>query len=561
MFCPAVTVCSRTAEAANVEQQSERSPSENKERAYVAASRRGDRSIEARVESAKAASKIHFERTGKRLKISEEIVRKEEMYEEEDDHLPMAYRNVAFRQDIPQKFRDYSVIHMGMRQFGGSDSDAVDAMVKQDNEARVNSLFAAAFPGMSGFQQPRRQTDASMPEMSPTPFQPSDFISNEWHSNSAISPASVLPTVQSPGMAPFLPEMQRGVSHSPHGMVRTPSHESMTMHRHGSTSSVRSAASMERQGSGASTTLSRGASAWPPVSPCSADYEGFFGGPHSATTPIAPSHGMPSQLRSMSVPFPNEPRGSRRRREDEGTSALPSPSYGLSIVSPNQAVPPAKRNRSDAGLASARSNRTPSTATPFPFSREMPGNVQGMILQSPSIDYQLASSAAQQQALAHGRFQQGLVHQHGTQAVPRLRPPPRKGKGPSHGQTETPTQPRPRTGSSESDMSLAETPQLEELSREVKAEAIKKQATMPGSPTASPAEVAPTVENQAEQDEPFVFNGSMGGVLDPFDSQSDANCFSEFNFTADGNMSDWNMDGSSFNFDDLLQFPASQPEE
>lgn len=70
----------------------ERSHSENQERAYIAASRRADRSIEARVQSARNASEIHKKRTGKAFRITEEIVMKEEMYEEEDDDFPRSYR-------------------------------------------------------------------------------------------------------------------------------------------------------------------------------------------------------------------------------------------------------------------------------------------------------------------------------------------------------------------------------------------------------------------------------------------------------------------------------------
>jgi hypothetical protein len=67
--------------------QTERTHEENQERAYIAASRRSDRSIEARVQSARAASELHRKRTGKGFKITEDIVIKEEMYEEEDDDI------------------------------------------------------------------------------------------------------------------------------------------------------------------------------------------------------------------------------------------------------------------------------------------------------------------------------------------------------------------------------------------------------------------------------------------------------------------------------------------
>ncbi|CAG8463750.1 834_t:CDS:2 [Funneliformis caledonium] len=62
----------------------ERTHEENQERAYIAASHRGDRSMEARIESARKASEIHKKRTGKALRITPEDVRNEEMYQEID---------------------------------------------------------------------------------------------------------------------------------------------------------------------------------------------------------------------------------------------------------------------------------------------------------------------------------------------------------------------------------------------------------------------------------------------------------------------------------------------
>ncbi|KAK6352807.1 hypothetical protein TWF696_004810 [Orbilia brochopaga] len=61
------------------------------ERAYVAASRRGDRSIEARIESARRASEIHKRRTGRALKVTEADVLEADVYEEEEDELPLSY--------------------------------------------------------------------------------------------------------------------------------------------------------------------------------------------------------------------------------------------------------------------------------------------------------------------------------------------------------------------------------------------------------------------------------------------------------------------------------------
>ena len=64
-------------------------------RAYIAASRRSDRSLEARIESARRASEIHKKRTGRALRITEQDVVNEEMYEEEDNDLPTQYRRLT----------------------------------------------------------------------------------------------------------------------------------------------------------------------------------------------------------------------------------------------------------------------------------------------------------------------------------------------------------------------------------------------------------------------------------------------------------------------------------
>ncbi|KAG5956613.1 hypothetical protein E4U58_006492 [Claviceps cyperi] len=68
--------------------QQPRSRDENQERAFIAASRRTDRSLEARVQSAQKASDLHQKRTGKALRITEQIVFNDETYEEEDSWIP-----------------------------------------------------------------------------------------------------------------------------------------------------------------------------------------------------------------------------------------------------------------------------------------------------------------------------------------------------------------------------------------------------------------------------------------------------------------------------------------
>lgn len=144
--------------------QSERTASENKERAYIAASRRSDRSLEARVQSAFAASQIHKDRTGKALKVTEEIVLKEEMYEEEDD-LPARYQALMNSPlfALNPRASAYAITQMGMR-------DVVAARFSNEDPSRldeVNRQFAQVFPG---FGMPLQQTPLcdARPVHSPT---------------------------------------------------------------------------------------------------------------------------------------------------------------------------------------------------------------------------------------------------------------------------------------------------------------------------------------------------------------------------------------------------------
>lgn len=120
--------------------KSERSHEENQERAYIAASRRSDRSLEARVASARLASEIHKKRTGKGFKITEEIVSKEEMYEEEDDDIPLGIRGSlgilhTSSAHLNARMDAYVAKHMGMAQMA--------------RELEIGQQFEQHFPGFS----------------------------------------------------------------------------------------------------------------------------------------------------------------------------------------------------------------------------------------------------------------------------------------------------------------------------------------------------------------------------------------------------------------------------
>ncbi|PVH90994.1 hypothetical protein DM02DRAFT_546703 [Periconia macrospinosa] len=100
--------------------KTERTHEENQERAYIAASRRSDRSLEARIESARRASEIHKKRTGRGLRVTEQDVVNEEMYEEEDDDLPTQYQRLNAHLQTSswifnRKLHDYIATQHGVR--------------------------------------------------------------------------------------------------------------------------------------------------------------------------------------------------------------------------------------------------------------------------------------------------------------------------------------------------------------------------------------------------------------------------------------------------------------
>ncbi|EGX91973.1 hypothetical protein CCM_06133 [Cordyceps militaris CM01] len=143
--------------------KTERSHEENQERAYIAASRRTDRSLEARVQSARMASEIHKKRTGKTFRITEEIVLNEEMYEEEDDDLPRSYRVLSSGrlQSSTSDTNNRAEVYLSSRV-------ALSTMLARTNDEwrqnDVNQRFAALFPQHATFDTPRPAST-----MSPSP--------------------------------------------------------------------------------------------------------------------------------------------------------------------------------------------------------------------------------------------------------------------------------------------------------------------------------------------------------------------------------------------------------
>lgn len=145
-------------------QKTERSHEENQERAYIAASRRADRSLEARVQSAKMASDIHRKRTGRGLKVSEEIVLREEMYEEVEDDMPRPYRYLASHLQT-------SSPELNNRVSAYIASQTAMATIAKYNE--INKMFSEAFPQAASYSQPTQNSHYMSPAIDRRPSSPS----------------------------------------------------------------------------------------------------------------------------------------------------------------------------------------------------------------------------------------------------------------------------------------------------------------------------------------------------------------------------------------------------
>lgn len=180
--------------------QSERSHEENQERAYIAASRRTDRSLEARIQSARMASEIHKKRTGKSLRITESIVENEEMYEEEDGDLPR-FAVLGLRGQMSATNPQH-----------GNTATMSDLLASSDQNWRqneVNQMFDQMFPHAHEHARRLSYQQSPPPSLShqspPPPFLPqSAEFAPQW------TYADLLPLQQVP--SPMLPAMPPNVS-------------------------------------------------------------------------------------------------------------------------------------------------------------------------------------------------------------------------------------------------------------------------------------------------------------------------------------------------------------
>jgi hypothetical protein len=158
------------------------------------------------------ASEIHKKRTGKGFRISEEIVRKEEMYEEEDE-FPRSYRVLAAHMptdstEMNSRVEAYMTGRLAMSAY----MSKINENWKENN---INQLFAASFPNAAQqaqqisqrMSQPNTYQDVAQgpqrtaqPSLSPN-FQSVNYEAGGRHE----SLSSVSPTDSNPNETPMSP--------------------------------------------------------------------------------------------------------------------------------------------------------------------------------------------------------------------------------------------------------------------------------------------------------------------------------------------------------------------
>lgn len=165
------------------------------------------------------ASEIHKKRTGKSFRITEEIVLKEEMYEEEDDEFPRSYRLLGPHMqtgsaEMNSRLEAFLTNKIAMSQYVARGGE------RWEKENEINKLFAASFPNLDAqakafshsftnpsYQQPTEEPSKSIGSVPQSPIsptspnfqqqqQPASFqrhSSNGTDASAALSPPTLSP--------------------------------------------------------------------------------------------------------------------------------------------------------------------------------------------------------------------------------------------------------------------------------------------------------------------------------------------------------------------------------
>ena len=202
--------------------------------AYIAASRRSDRSLEARVESARRASEIHKRRTGRSLRVTEQDVVNEEMYEEDDD-LPMQYRRLTAHlqtgsADFNRRLSAYLTNHVAMR--SALDQAITNSYAQQYPNAPQFAHNQTMYPSPFVAQPMPQQQPSHYGQPYPSPgtpaYRPSHNVrgmstpnGTPQYSPSLKAPSPMQQAIQMDHRVTSA-SSNKSTSHSPHGTPPTP---------------------------------------------------------------------------------------------------------------------------------------------------------------------------------------------------------------------------------------------------------------------------------------------------------------------------------------------------
>jgi hypothetical protein len=150
--------------------------------------------LEARIESARRASEIHKKRTGRALRVTEQDVINEEMYEEEDDDLPTQYQRLNAHLHTTsvmfnKKLHDYIATQHGVRnmfmsqyqnpsfqQYGGQFPPQGNGFAQTNNWLNPTTMPPQQFSQ----QTPQSFTQQSQPSQV-NPAQPQGVRASPYH--------------------------------------------------------------------------------------------------------------------------------------------------------------------------------------------------------------------------------------------------------------------------------------------------------------------------------------------------------------------------------------------
>jgi hypothetical protein len=124
------------------------------------------------VESARRASEIHKKRTGRSLRVREEDVINEEMYEEEDDDLPLQYRQLTAHlrtgnPDFNNRLAAYLTNHVAMR--SALEQSISNSYAQQyPNAPQFIPQYSSVFPSPMLAHQQQQQSQPQQQMMQPS---------------------------------------------------------------------------------------------------------------------------------------------------------------------------------------------------------------------------------------------------------------------------------------------------------------------------------------------------------------------------------------------------------